>query len=47
MGFARNVADRVIFMDEGEIVEVATSDEFFTNPQEPRTKLFLDQILSH
>ena len=47
MGFARNVADRVIFMDEGEIVEVGTSDELFANPQEPRTKLFLDQILTH
>jgi general L-amino acid transport system ATP-binding protein len=47
MGFARNLADRVIFMDEGEIVEVGTSEEFFTNPREPRTKLFLDQILTH
>ena len=47
MGFARNVADRVIFMDEGEIVEIGTSQEFFTNPREPRTKLFLDQILTH
>ncbi len=47
MGFARNVADRVIFMDEGEIVEVGTSERFFTDPQEPRTKMFLDQILSH
>ena len=47
MGFARNVADRVIFMDEGEIVEVGTSDEFFTSPREPRTRLFLDQILTH
>ena len=47
MGFARNVADRVIFMDEGEIVEVATPDEFFSNPKEPRTRLFLDQILTH
>ena len=47
MGFARNVADRVIFMDEGEIVEVSTSERFFTDPQEPRTKMFLDQILSH
>ena len=47
MGFARNVADRVIFMDEGEIVEIGTSEEFFTNPREPRTKLFLDQILTH
>ena len=44
MGFARNVADRVIFMDEGEIVEVGTSEEFFTNPREPRTKLFLGRI---
>ncbi len=47
MGFARNVADRVIFMDEGEIVEIGTSEEFFTTPREPRTKLFLDQILTH
>ena len=47
MGFARNVADRVIFMDEGEIVEMATAEEFFTSPREPRTKLFLDQILTH
>ena len=47
MGFARNVADRVIFMDEGEIVEIGTSEEFFTSPREPRTKLFLDQILTH
>ena len=47
MGFARNVADRVVFMDEGEIVEMGTADQIFTNPQESRTKLFLDQILSH
>ncbi len=47
MGFARNVADRVIFMDEGEIVEVGTAERLFTDPQEPRTKMFLDQILSH
>ena len=47
MGFARNVADRVIFMDEGEIVEIGTAAELFTNPREPRTKLFLDQILTH
>ncbi len=46
MGFARNVADRVIFMDEGKIVEVGTSEEFFTSPKEPRTKFFLDQILT-
>ena len=47
MGFARNVADRVIFMDEGEIVEVQTPDVFFTSPKEARTRLFLDQILTH
>ena len=47
MGFARNVADRVVFMDEGEIVEIGTSDDFFQNPREARTKLFLDQILTH
>ena len=45
MGFAREVADRVVFMADGEIVEVGTSEHFFTNPQEARTKLFLDQIL--
>ena len=47
MGFARNVADRVIFMDEGEIVEVGTAEQFFNNPRRRRTKLFLDQILTH
>ena len=47
MGFARNVAHRVVFMDEGEIVEVATAAEFFTAPREPRTRMFLDQILTH
>ena len=47
MGFARNVANRVVFMDEGEIVEVASASEFFTNPQEERTRMFLDQILTH
>ena len=47
MGFARNVADRVIFMDEGEIVEVQTPEAFFTSPREARTRLFLDQILTH
>ncbi|MCP3993035.1 MAG: amino acid ABC transporter ATP-binding protein [Actinomycetia bacterium] len=45
MGFAREVADRVVFMADGEIVEVGTPDHFFTNPQEDRTKLFLSQIL--
>jgi general L-amino acid transport system ATP-binding protein len=45
MGFARKVADRVIFMDRGEIIEENTPDEFFDNPQSDRTKLFLSQIL--
>ena len=47
MGFARSVADRIIFMDEGEIVEEATPAEFFDNPVHERTKLFLSQILAH
>ena len=45
MGFAAQVADRVIFMDAGQIVEQNTPDEFFNNPQSDRTKLFLNQIL--
>src|SRR5210317_1333479 len=45
MGFAREVADRVIFMDEGAIVEVGSPEHFFTNPTHDRTKLFLSQIL--
>ena len=45
MGFARQVADRVIFMDRGEIVEVNTPAEFFAHPQHERTRLFLSQIL--
>ncbi|WP_441469499.1 amino acid ABC transporter ATP-binding protein [Bosea sp. RAF48] len=45
MGFARKVADRVIFMDAGEIVEVAPPDQFFTAPQNERTRKFLGQIL--
>jgi polar amino acid transport system ATP-binding protein len=45
MGFAREVADRVIFMDEGAIVEVGTPEHFFVNPTHERTKLFLSQIL--
>ncbi len=45
MGFARKVANRVIFMDGGQIVEQNTPDEFFDNPQHERTKLFLSQIL--
>ncbi len=45
MGFARQVADRIIFMADGEIVEQNTPDKFFNNPQSDRTKTFLDQIL--
>lgn len=45
MGFAREVADRVVFMADGEIVEVGSPEHFFTDPQEDRTKLFLSQIL--
>ena len=45
MGFAREVADRVIFMDAGEIVEVGTPAEIFDNPKEARTQKFLSQIL--
>jgi len=47
MGFARTVADRVIFMDGGEIIEENEPEEFFNNPQHERTKLFLSQILGH
>ncbi|NBC34005.1 MAG: ATP-binding cassette domain-containing protein [Alphaproteobacteria bacterium] len=47
MGFARTVANRVIFMDEGRIVEQNAPEPFFTSPQSERTKLFLSQILSH
>ena len=47
MGFARTVADQMVFMDEGRIVEAAPRDRFFANPESERTKLFLSQILSH
>jgi general L-amino acid transport system ATP-binding protein len=47
MGFARTVADRIIFMDSGQIVEQNSPEEFFSNPQYDRTKLFLSQILQH
>jgi general L-amino acid transport system ATP-binding protein len=47
MGFAKTVAHRVIFMDEGEIIEENEPDRFFNNPQNERTQLFLSQILSH
>ncbi|MDE0104432.1 MAG: amino acid ABC transporter ATP-binding protein [Bryobacterales bacterium] len=47
MGFARTVADEMVFMDEGSIVESAPPERFFTNPENDRSKLFLSQILSH
>ena len=47
MGFAKMVADRIIFMDNGQIVENNTADKFFNEPNEERTKLFLQQILKH
>ncbi len=47
MGFARSVADNVVFMDNGEIVEMNPPEEFFGNPTNERTKLFLSQILTH
>ena len=47
MGFARQVSNRVIFMDQGQIVEQNAPDAFFNNPQNPRTQLFLSQILGH
>tara|TARA_B100000579_G_scaffold251548_1_gene206952 strand:- start:170 stop:910 length:741 start_codon:yes stop_codon:yes gene_type:complete len=47
MGFAKTVADQMIFMDEGRIVEQAMPEDFFNNPKSDRTKLFLSQILNH
>ena len=47
MGFAKMVADRIIFMDNGQIIENNTANKFFNNPNEERTKLFLQQILKH
>lgn len=47
MGFAREVAKRILFMDEGQIVEIAPPEEFFTKPKSERTKLFLSNILTH
>ncbi|MHB1134306.1 MAG: amino acid ABC transporter ATP-binding protein [Chloroflexota bacterium] len=47
MGFAREVADRVVFMDDGLVVEENRPDAFFTNPREARTQLFLSKILKH
>ena len=47
MGFARKVADRVVFLADGQIVEMATPEEFFTNPKSERAKDFLGKILTH
>ncbi|MDQ8737284.1 amino acid ABC transporter ATP-binding protein [Paenibacillus sp. LHD-38] len=47
MGFAREVADRVVFMDKGHIIEEATPEEFFSNPREERARLFLNRVLNH
>ena len=47
MGFAKTVADKMVFMDEAEVVEVATPEVFFTEPKSERTELFLSQILTH
>jgi ABC-type polar amino acid transport system ATPase subunit len=47
MGFAREVANRVVFMDEGKIIEVAPPNDFFTDPQSERGKNFLSSILKH
>ena len=47
MGFAREVSDRIVFFDDGQIVEQAPPEEFFAHPKEERTKLFLSQILTH
>jgi len=45
MGFAREVADRIVFMEEGNVVEIGTPEQFFAAPKSDRTKLFLSQIL--
>jgi ABC-type polar amino acid transport system ATPase subunit len=47
MGFAREVGDRVVFMDGGRIVEQATPEQFFSAPSNPRAQLFLSKILAH
>jgi ABC-type polar amino acid transport system ATPase subunit len=47
MGFAREVANRVVFMDNGQIIEEAPPNDFFTNPQTDRGKYFLNSILTH
>ena len=45
MGFAKQVADRVVFMDEGKIIEIATPEKFFSEPNHERTKFFLSRVL--
>jgi ABC-type polar amino acid transport system ATPase subunit len=47
MGFAREVADRIMFFDHGQIIEQATPEDFYNNPKSERAKLFLSQILGH
>ena len=47
MGFAKKAADRMVFMDQGEIIETGTPEEFFTAPKTKRCKRFLSQILRH
>jgi len=47
MGFARTVADMMVFMDRGEVIERAPPKDFFSNPQNERTQAFLSQILAH
>ncbi len=47
MGFARRVAHRILFMDEGQVVEEGTPQTFFESPESPRTQQFLSKILSH
>lgn len=47
MGFAREVADRVVFMDKGQIIEEASPETFFSNPREERARLFLNRVLNH
>jgi putative glutamine transport system ATP-binding protein len=47
MGFAREVADRIVFMDQGRIIEEAVPAQFFDNPKEERARLFLSRIINH
>jgi polar amino acid transport system ATP-binding protein len=47
MGFARAAADRMVFMDDGQVVEIASPEALYNNPQHERTKLFLSKILAH